>query len=335
MDKEEIIRIARKIGTFETSILPYEDCCTVFTPQPPQAPAPPWRRSRRPRPRWTSTRWCRRAVENEHPNSGECMTGVKPCTAEIIAVGTELLLGNIANTDAADDLPERCPSWASTSTTTPSWGTTPTRLPQAVEHARKTRADILITTGGLGPTCDDLTKQTVWPPAFGQKLVFHPEHERRAHPRTTSPPWAATMTENNLQQAMLPEGCTVLDNDWGTAPGCAFDAERRPRHHAPRPAPGVPRPCSSTGRCPICQRLSDGDHRLPHRPASSAWASQPGGGHAARPDERACTNPTLAPYAKADECDAARHRQGAPREAEAEAMLAPRGANRSRLSWAT
>ena len=36
MDKEEIVRIARKIGTFETSILPYEDCCTVFTPRHPK-----------------------------------------------------------------------------------------------------------------------------------------------------------------------------------------------------------------------------------------------------------------------------------------------------------
>ena len=33
------------------------------------------------------------------------------------------------------------------------------------------------------------------------------------------------MTDNNLQQAMLPEGCTILENDWGTAPGCAFEAE--------------------------------------------------------------------------------------------------------------
>lgn len=36
MDKEEIVRIARHIGTFDTSILPYEDCCTVFTPRHPK-----------------------------------------------------------------------------------------------------------------------------------------------------------------------------------------------------------------------------------------------------------------------------------------------------------
>ncbi len=36
MDKEEIVTIARKIGTFDTSVLPYEDCCTVFTPKHPK-----------------------------------------------------------------------------------------------------------------------------------------------------------------------------------------------------------------------------------------------------------------------------------------------------------
>ena len=36
MDKEEIVRVSRRIGTFDTSILPYEDCCTVFTPKHPK-----------------------------------------------------------------------------------------------------------------------------------------------------------------------------------------------------------------------------------------------------------------------------------------------------------
>jgi len=36
MDKEEIVTRARQIGTMETSILPYEDCCTVFTPRHPK-----------------------------------------------------------------------------------------------------------------------------------------------------------------------------------------------------------------------------------------------------------------------------------------------------------
>lgn len=36
MDKTDIMEIARKIGTYETSILPYEDCCTIFVPKHPK-----------------------------------------------------------------------------------------------------------------------------------------------------------------------------------------------------------------------------------------------------------------------------------------------------------
>ena len=90
-------RIARKIGTFETSILPYEDCCTVFTPAPPQDQAPPWRRSRPAESALGRRRaWCSEARGRHRKDMDRHMN------AEIIAVGTELLLGNTINTDAAD-----------------------------------------------------------------------------------------------------------------------------------------------------------------------------------------------------------------------------------------
>ena len=142
-------------------------------------------------------------------------------TAEIIAVGTELLLGNIANTNA-----QVLSQSLSTLGINVFWhtvvGDNPTRLRQAVDTARH-RADILITTGGLGPTYDDLTKETVCA-ACGKALVFHPEilsdiadfYEKNLH---------APMPDNNRQQAMLPEGCVVFDNPVGTAPGCAFEAD--------------------------------------------------------------------------------------------------------------
>ena len=100
-------------------------------------------------------------------------------------------------------------------------GDNPERLAQAVSVARR-RADILITTGGLGPTYDDLTKQTICA-AFGKPLVFHPdilEDIRDFYTKNLHAP----MPENNRQQAELPEGCVIFDNPVGTAPGCAFEA---------------------------------------------------------------------------------------------------------------
>ena len=101
-------------------------------------------------------------------------------------------------------------------------GDNPQRLKEALDIARK-RADVIITTGGLGPTYDDLTKQTICE-AFGKPLVFHPDiletirvfFERNAHIK---------MPENNRPQAELPEDCVVFDNPVGTAPGCAFEAD--------------------------------------------------------------------------------------------------------------
>ena len=142
-------------------------------------------------------------------------------TAEIIAVGTELLLGNIANTNA-----QEISESLSTLGINVFWhtvvGDNPVRLKEALEIARH-RADVIITTGGLGPTYDDLTKQTICE-AFSQKLVLHRdilEDIRAFYESALHVP----MPENNTQQAELPEGCTVFDNPVGTAPGCAFEAE--------------------------------------------------------------------------------------------------------------
>ena len=125
---------------------------------------------------------------------------------ELIAVGTELLLGSICNTNA-QMLSRELSSLGLNVYYHTVVGDNPERLRQAVETAKK-RADILITTGGLGPTCDDLTK-TVVAACFGRKLVFHPPSAERirayfAHLHPHRP-----MTENNLQQAWLPENCTV------------------------------------------------------------------------------------------------------------------------------
>lgn len=138
--------------------------------------------------------------------------------AEIISVGTELLLGHTVNTDASFVARELAPAginllFACTV------GDNPGRLKDAVETALK-RSDIIITTGGLGPTGDDLTKETVAACA-GKKLVMDKasmDHiEEYFKGRLLSP--------TQKKQAMLPEGCTVFPNSVGTAPGCGFRSE--------------------------------------------------------------------------------------------------------------
>ena len=142
-------------------------------------------------------------------------------TAEIIAVGTELLLGNITNTNASEI--SRALSAVGVNVF---WhtvvGDNPERLREALDIARK-RADVILTTGGLGPTYDDLTKQTVCE-TFGKPLVLREdvlEHIRTYFARNVH----LTMPENNRQQAEFPADCVIFDNPVGTAPGCAFEAE--------------------------------------------------------------------------------------------------------------
>ena len=142
-------------------------------------------------------------------------------TAEIIAVGTELLLGNIANTNA-QELSQALSSVGINVYWHTVVGDNPARLAKAVDIARR-RADVILTTGGLGPTYDDLTKQTVCA-AFGLPLVFHQEilegirayFEKNVH---------LTMPENNRPQAEFPDGAVIFPNSVGTAPGCAFQCD--------------------------------------------------------------------------------------------------------------
>lgn len=137
--------------------------------------------------------------------------------AEIISVGTELLLGHTINTDAAHvarelsalgiDLLFSC-----------TVGDNPARLREALQTAFA-RSDLVITTGGLGPTGDDLTKETVAEVA-GVELVRDPASVARIEDyfrgRECGP--------SQYKQADLPRGCTVLQNDVGTAPGCVFES---------------------------------------------------------------------------------------------------------------
>lgn len=235
-------------------------------------------------------------------------------TVEILSVGTELLLGNIVNLDAqilSQGLSELGLNvyWHTVV------GDNPQRAREAVAIAKQ-RADIIITTGGLGPTCDDLTKN-VLAEAFGKKLVYDEPSAQRI--KSYFQRTGRTMTENNLQQAMLPEGCTVLLNDWGTAPGCAFQAEGC---HVIM-LPGPPSECRPMFRCramPYLQSLSEGviaSHTLKlFGIGESQMEAQ------LRDQMNAMSNPTLAPYAKEGECEL-RVTAKAATDQEAQALLKP------------
>ena len=235
-------------------------------------------------------------------------------TAELIAIGTELLLGNIANTDAqmiSEGLSELGINVFYHTVV----GDNPERVRQAVDIARS-RADIIITTGGLGPTCDDLTKVAL-AEAFGKGLFFHEPSAQRIRDRFIQ--MERPMTENNLQQAMLPEGCTVLENDWGTAPGVAFEADGV---HVLM-LPGPPRECEMMFRhraVPYLKKLSDGV--IASRTVKTFGIGESSVEDQLRDLMNALHNPTLAPYAKPTGTEL-RITAHAQTEEEAFALIAP------------
>ena len=238
-------------------------------------------------------------------------------TAELIAVGTELLLGNIANTDA-QTLSKELSALGINVFYHTVVGDNPERLTAAVNIA-KTRADVIITTGGLGPTCDDLTKN-VLAAAFGKKLVYNGEaalrmeaYFKKLHPES------GKMTENNYQQAYLPEGCTPFQNDWGTAPGCGFEAE------GVRVVmlPGPPSECGPMFRAravPYLAGLTDG--LIVNRSLRIFGMGESAVESRLRDRMNALQNPTLAPYAKEGEVEL-RISAKAADEAAARALIAP------------
>ena len=135
-------------------------------------------------------------------------------TVEIIAVGTEILLGNIVNTNAAY-LAEKCAGLGLSCYHQDVVGDNEERLMETIRLAL-TRADIILLSGGLGPTQDDLTKEAA-AKVMGKALYLH-EPSKEAI-RQFFAERNMEITENNWKQAMVPEGCIVVENPGGTAPG--------------------------------------------------------------------------------------------------------------------
>lgn len=142
---------------------------------------------------------------------------------ELIAVGTEILLGNIVNTNSAY-LSEKCAELGLAVYYQSVVGDNPDRMKRVIKTALD-RSDVIILTGGLGPTEDDLTKE-ITAEVMGFPLVedlhtkelmetYLKEYEKN-HPQRR-------ITKNNYKQTMVPKGSIVLDNHNGTAPGLIME----------------------------------------------------------------------------------------------------------------
>ena len=140
---------------------------------------------------------------------------------ELLSVGTELLMGSIVNTNA-QFLAERCARLGVSVFCQTVVGDNPGRLREAVDTA-VSRSDMVILTGGLGPTEDDLTKE-ICAQAFGWPLV-EDGHTRERIQGFFKNSIYKVIPENNWKQAMIPQGALVLDYDNGTAPGLIMEKD--------------------------------------------------------------------------------------------------------------
>jgi len=143
-------------------------------------------------------------------------------TASLIAVGTELLFGQVVNTNAAY-ISERLQLLGVSVLYHHTVGDNPGRARKTLELAAS-ESGIVITTGGLGPTQDDITKDLIAELA-GRKLVHDDEAYRRLDEIMRSF-GRINYTENNLKQALVPEGAVVFYNEVGTAPGFALETDK-------------------------------------------------------------------------------------------------------------
>lgn len=209
--------------------------------------------------------------------------------AEIVSVGTELLMGQIANTDAqflSRQLSELGVDVYAHSVVGDNAG----RLKKTLDIALS-RADIVITTGGLGPTMDDLTKETV-AAYWGLPLRIHqPSLDRIAEFFRGR---GLCMTPNNRKQASFPEGAVILPNDRGTAPGCILEKDGKTIIILPGP-PRELEPMFTQSVRPYLESRSG--YALTSRALKVTGVGESEAEHRIRDIVEGQTNPTVAPYA--------------------------------------
>lgn len=234
--------------------------------------------------------------------------------AEILCVGTELLLGHIVNTNAAY-LARELAALGIGCYYQSVVGDNAGRLAESLRLALS-RADMVITTGGLGPTYDDLTKETV-AQHFGLPMELHQPSldrmkeilERRGRP----------FTKNNEKQAYFPKGARIFPNDQGTAPGLAIEQDGK----IVIMLPGPPNEMTAMFQQQVRPYLESRSDRVLRSHTIHLFNI----GESAVEDKLHQSmldhqNPTIAPYAKLGEVQL-RVTAAAANEEEAEAMMKP------------
>ena len=218
--------------------------------------------------------------------------------AEILCVGTELLLGDIVNTNAAY-LSRGLAALGISVYHQTVVGDHPDRLCAALSDAfeghGRPAADLVILSGGLGPTYDDLTKETV-AAYFGRSMAMHEPSLIRI--RDFFERTGRTMRPNNEKQAMMPEGAVVFPNDYGTAPALAVGDGTKTAILLPGP-PAELEPLFREHVIPFLRRYTDGV--LVSRNIHLMGLGESEVEHRLRGLMETAQNPTVAPYCKAGE----------------------------------
>lgn len=234
--------------------------------------------------------------------------------AEILAVGTEILLGDIVNTNAQYLAKELAQLGIDVYYQTVV-GDNPQRLEETIFNAFS-RADFVITTGGLGPTEDDLTKET-GAKYFNKKLVL--DEKAMDMLKGFFERIGREMTQNNVKQAYVPEGCFVLHNQNGTAPGIIIEENEKILVMLPGP-PKETIPMFENQVKPYLQKKQT--DTFVSRVLRVAGVGESAMETKVKDLIDAQTNPTIAPYAKQTE-SLLRITAKAQTQEEAEAMIEP------------
>lgn len=213
--------------------------------------------------------------------------------AEIICVGTELLLGDILNTNA-QFLSRRLADLGVSVFYQTVVGDNEARLLEAIRLAGS-RSDLMIFSGGLGPTTDDITKETV-AKALGLENIADEEQMQKLSLFFSKR--NLNMTQNNLKQALIPEGATVLENDNGTAPGVWIEQDGKFYAILPGP-PNELIPMFETTLVPLIKQQVNG--KLVSKTLKLIGIGESAAAHEIQDLIDSQSNPSIAPYAKLSE----------------------------------